>query len=78
MSYPWRCSSVMAARSCGIDALMFGSLMMLAADVFATSPSHASSSGTRWCSVNRSGKAAMIRPASEMSRVSNSTPVPRA
>ena len=54
---------------------MFGSLMMLASGVLASSPSSASASsmpllvGSR-----RSGKLAMIRPASEMSRVSTATP----
>ncbi len=64
----------MAALSCGIEAEMFGSLMMLASGVWASSPSSASASPIRCSSVRRSGKAAMIRPASEMSRVSTSTP----
>ena len=64
----------MAAFSCGIEALMLGSLMMLASGVFASSPSSASESGTCWSSGSRSAKLARIRPASEMSRVSTSTP----
>ncbi len=64
----------MASRSCGSDALTLGSLMMLASGFVASSPSSASASGTRWASVRWSGKAARIRPASEMSRVSTVTP----
>ena len=54
---------------------MFGSLMMLASGVLASSPSSASASATR-CSSRRGGpgSAARIRPASEMSRGSTSTP----
>ena len=64
----------MASFSCGIDALMFGSLMMLASGVLASSPSSARASPMR-CSGSRcSGNEAMIRPASEMSRVSTATP----
>jgi hypothetical protein len=58
---------LIAAFSCGIEALMFGSLMMLASGVLASSPSSASASG--W-SVNW----ARMRPASEMSRSSTSMP----
>jgi hypothetical protein len=47
---------------------------MLASGVRASSPSSASASPMRWSSVSRSGKVAMMRPASEMSRVSTSTP----
>ncbi len=65
----------MAAFSCGIDALMFGSLMF-AAGVWASLPSSARSSSMRCVSVSLSGKLAMIRPASEMSRVSTLMPVP--
>ena len=66
----------MAACNCGIEALILGSLMMLASGLFANLPNQVNSSGT-FCSVVRSsGKFARIRPASEMSRVSNSTPVP--
>ena len=53
---------------------MLGSLMMLASGVVASSPSSASASGTRWSSVSRSGNCARMRPASEMSRDSTSTP----
>ena len=53
---------------------MLGSLMMLASGVLASAPSSASASSTRWSSGSRSEKTAMIRPASEMSRVSTSTP----
>ena len=62
--------------SCGTDALMFGSLMMLASGRFASSPSSVSQSGTRWAGVRPSGKLARIRPASEMSAVSMAMPVP--
>ena len=65
---------MIAALSCGIDAEMFGSLMMLASGVFASSPSSDSASGTRWASVSRSGNFARMRAAREMSRVSTSTP----
>jgi hypothetical protein len=41
----------MAAFSCGMDALMFGSLMMLASGFFASSPSSASALPVRWSSV---------------------------
>ena len=64
----------MAAFSCGIEALMLGSLMMLAAGVWARAPSSASASGMRWSSGRRSANAAMMRPAREMSRVSTPTP----
>ena len=64
----------MAAFSCGTEAEMFGSLMMLALGVLASSPSSARASPIRWASVRRSGKLAMIRPAREMSRVSTRTP----
>ena len=60
----------MAAFSCGIEALMLGSLMMLASGRLASSPSSARASATRWSSGSRSAKPARIRPASEMSRVS--------
>ena len=53
---------------------MFGSLMMLASGVLASSPSSASESGTRWASVSRSGNWARIRAASEIALVSTSTP----
>ena len=76
MSKPWDCSSLMAAMSWGIEALMFGSLMMLASGVWARSPNWVRKSGMRCCSVRLSGKFARMRPASEMSRVSTATPVP--
>ena len=53
---------------------MFGSLMMLASGVLASSPSSASSSAMRWSPLRRSGNWARMRPASEMSRSSTSTP----
>ena len=53
---------------------MFGSLMMFASGDFASSPSSARASATRWPSVSRSGNWARMRPASEMSRLSTSTP----
>ncbi len=53
---------------------MFGSLMILASGVVASSPSSAKASLSRWSSRSTSGKAATMRPASEMSRVSTSTP----
>lgn len=53
---------------------MFGSLMMFAPGVLASSPSSASASSMRWPCSRRSGKLAMIRPASEMSRLSTLTP----
>ncbi len=64
----------MAALSCGMDAEMFGSLMMLAPGALASSPSSASASSIRWSAFRRSGKLAMMRPASEMSRLSTVTP----
>ena len=53
---------------------MFGSLMMLASGVFASSPSSRRSSLLRWSSGSRSLNCATIRAASEMSRVATSTP----
>ena len=67
-------SSSMASLSCGSEALTLGSLMMLASGRVASSPSSARASGTRCASVRWSGKAARMRPAREMSRVSTSTP----
>jgi hypothetical protein len=64
----------MASRSCGSDALTFGSLMMFASGVVASAPSSARASGTCCTSVRCSGKLARIRAASEMSRVSTDTP----
>ena len=67
-----------AATSCGTEALILGSLITLASGVLTSSPSSARSSGWRCASVSRSGKAAMIRPASEMSRVPTVTPAAEA
>ena len=53
---------------------MFGSLMMLASGDFASSPSSARASASRWSSGRRSEKAATMRPAREMSRVVTSIP----
>ena len=53
---------------------MFGSLMMFASGVFASSPSSARSSFCRFAASSVSEKFAMIRPASEMSRVSTEMP----
>ena len=64
----------MAAFNCGMDALMFGSLMTFASGVVTSSPSSASASGTRCSGSSSSGNWARIRPASEMSRVSRATP----
>ena len=47
----------MAACSCGMEALMFGSLMMLASGVLAISPSSARSSGRRLSGGSSSGEA---------------------
>src|SRR2546428_2189704 len=66
----------MAALSCGTDALMFGSLTMLASGRFASSPSCVSQSGTRWAGVRSSGRLARILPAREISAVSMVMPVP--
>ena len=53
---------------------MFGSLMTLAAGFFTSSPSSARSSGWRCAAVSFSGKAAMMRPASEISLVPTEMP----
>ena len=53
---------------------MLGSLMMFASGVVARRPSSARSSAMRWSSRRRSGNSAMMRPASEMSRVSTAMP----
>ncbi len=55
---------------------MLGSLMMLASGVCASFSRWVNSSGIFWSFRRHSGKLAMIRPASEMSAVSISTPVP--
>ena len=68
----------MAALSCGIEAETLGSLMMLASGVVASAPSSARSSLIRCSSVRCSGNRARMRPASEMSRVSTSTPAEEA
>ena len=68
---PCACSSAMASFSCGIDALMFGSLMMFASGVLASSPSSASASPTRCSAVERLGERREDPSGdSEMSRVS--------
>jgi hypothetical protein len=64
----------MAAFNCGSEALIFGSFIILASGVFASSPSAVSSSGIRWLSVRFSGKFAIILPEREMSLVSTSMP----
>ncbi|MNC37459.1 hypothetical protein D3C75_860250 [compost metagenome] len=64
----------MAALSCGTEALMFGSLMMLASGVVASLPSSARWSPIFWSSLKYSGKLARMRPAREMSRVSTAMP----
>ena len=53
---------------------MFGSLMMFASGFSVSAPSSASASPMRWSGCRYSGKLAMMRPASEMSRVSTATP----
>src|ERR1051326_4091015 len=59
----------MAAFSCGTDAEIFGSLMMLACgSPAAILPSSLSASSMRWSGCRYSGKLAMMRPAREMSR----------
>ena len=77
MSKPCDFSSAIAAVSCGIEALMFGSLMMLASGVCVMSPSSDSASPTRCSSASLSGKFARILPAREISRVSTSMPAAR-
>jgi hypothetical protein len=67
---------LIAALSWGTDALMFGSLTMLASGRFASSPSWVSQSGTRCAGVSSSGKLARILPDREMSAVSIVMPVP--
>ena len=52
----------MQAFSWGMEALMFGSLMMFAAGDWVSSPSSARASPMRCSSVRRSGKFAMTRP----------------
>ena len=64
----------MQAISCGIEAEMFGNLMILASGALAKSPS-----SERWsavfCSAGKnSERLASTRPARDMSRVSTATP----
>ena len=59
----------MAVFSWGTEALMLGSLMMLVPGSWVICPSSARLSGTFCSSVNRSGKAARMRAATEMSLV---------
>ena len=67
-------NSLMAASSCGTDALMFGSLMMFVAGSWVSSPRWARLSGTFWSSLRRSENSARMRAATEMSLVSMSIP----
>ena len=53
---------------------MLGSLMILASGRVANAPSSLRASGTRCASVRKSGKAANIRPANEISLVLNVMP----
>ena len=64
----------MAAFSCGMEALMLGSLTMFASGVLANWPSSARASWVFWSSGRTSENTAKIRPLNEMSRVSTSTP----
>ena len=68
------CNSAIAAFNCGIDALMFGSLMMFASGWSVSAPSSARAPEVFWFSGKRSANTARIRPASEMSRSSTATP----
>ncbi|CNJ78943.1 Uncharacterised protein [Mycobacterium tuberculosis] len=67
---PLPCSSLIAATSCGTEALMLGSLMMLVSGSCVSLPSSARLSGTRWSSVSSSGNSARMRAATEMSLAS--------
>ena len=60
--------------SCGTDALMLGSLMMLAPGPLTISPSSPSVSDTRCAAVRRSGNCAITRAATEMSIFSTAMP----
>ena len=60
----------MAFLSCGIDALIFGSLIIFASGFLASSPSSARLFATFWFSVSFSGKTAKILAAKEISLVS--------
>jgi hypothetical protein len=64
----------MQALSWATDALMLGSLMMLASGFRVSLPSSARVSGTRCASVRHSGKVASTRAATEMSPVSTLMP----
>ncbi|OPZ54087.1 MAG: hypothetical protein BWY91_01732 [bacterium ADurb.BinA028] len=55
---------------------MLGSLMMFASGRSVSAPSAARLSGTCCSGASRSGKADRMRPESEMSLVTTSTPVP--
>jgi hypothetical protein len=59
-----------------MEALMFGSLMILVCPSLTRSPSSARKSGICWLSVRDSGKFAMILPAREIFFFSKTIPVP--
>ncbi|MCY1240045.1 hypothetical protein D9M72_528730 [compost metagenome] len=63
------CSSLMADLSCDTEALMLGSLMMLASGLSVSLPSSARLSGTFWSSLRNSGNSPRMRAATEMSLV---------
>jgi hypothetical protein len=65
---------LIAALSCGIEALMFGSLMMLASGRLASSPSSARASPTRWSSVEVVGEGRQDPAGQRDVPVSTSTP----
>ena len=67
-------SSAIAAFSCGAEAEMLGSLMMLAKGSLVSSPSSSKVSETRLSSGRKSGKRARMRAAREMSRPSMPMP----
>ena len=60
----------MASVNWGIDALIFGNLIIFASGVLASSPSSVKASETFWSSVKKSGKTANILAANEISLVS--------
>ena len=64
----------MALFSCATEALMLGSLMMLASAFSVSLPSSARLSATRWSSLRYSGNCPRMRPATEMSLVVTSMP----
>mmetsp|Transcript_8915 Transcript_8915/g.40504 ORF Transcript_8915/g.40504 Transcript_8915/m.40504 type:complete len:308 (+) Transcript_8915:3015-3938(+) len=74
-SKPFPLSSAMACSSWYTDAETLGSLMMFARLVLARSPSLARTSTRLWAGVRRSGKAARMRAAREISAVSTLTPL---